>query len=320
MSSRDRIHELVWDSQTTFWSSFDGMGLGDSNLWMMAEDLGFDIWGQFNRKDETNTDDFSVIEDCSPALADLLVEAIPDRNGYGDSLSSALGNFAMMVAREIVLNGELDYELCFGRSPDDALGKPAAARLHYIPHGSLVRVGRRWFQVIPNDVDNRISTGQILSVKNERVIRFLPSVKLQRVLARVRAALPAIGQSRAVWMQRSIKSRSNESFADVSRSYDVALARATREIGWNGRGMFNEQSADFHLILRQLRWKRFCIEIRDQIIATLSRVFTKVGLMFGESSKLQLKDLPTRNDVDNAEKQLKAGGTRFDLLLKRFIN
>lgn len=130
--------------------------------------------------------------------------------------------------------------------------------------------------------------------------------------------LSIIGRSEREWIDRATSGNHDESFGTTRRSYEVALARATREIGWNARGSFQEHVAAYHSVARALRWKRFCIEIRDQILAVLAEAFAKAGKPFNERPVLTVRNLPTLSDVDDAEKKLRAGGVGFDELLKPF--
>jgi hypothetical protein len=84
-------------------------------------------------------------------------------------------------------------------------------------------------------------------------------------------------------MQESSSRRTGEDFSEIHRRYIIAVARATRDFGWNGRGLFTEHSADFHFVTRELRWRRLGIEIRDQILADLGECFRRIGKAFGET-------------------------------------
>ena len=121
-----------------------------------------------------------------------------------------------------------------------------------------------------------------------------------------------------MWMSRSAVGQSDEVFSQVKRSYDIAVARATADFGWNARQLFQEQTTDFHWITRELRWRRFCIGVRDQMVAAIAQVFAQAGKAFGENPRLIINGLPSLADVDEAESKLMAGGTEFCILLKPF--
>ena len=108
-------------------------------------------------------------------------------------------------------------------------------------------------------------------------------------------------------------------FASGHRSYEETLARATRELGWNGRGIFQDRIADFHWAVRELRWRHFCIDLRDEVLSRLKDAFTRSGALLGAHPRLVVEGLPTPAKIHEAQNRLKAGGTRFDTLLELFI-
>ena len=319
---RRESHELQleWDTQTKSWPREDVTSIGgiDFNLGMLAEDLGSQLWAQFHalaEEEERSGEHLASVDCCSPELAAILKDCIPHRNGYRDTLSRCLGEFTRLVASELVHSGEIEYEVCFGRVAGQPSSSPRGALLRYVPHKSLVRVGREFFQVVPE----RREFGQretVVSVAGDRIIGFLPPISRRTALSRARAALRAIDQARQNWMQEPATGQGGN-FRDVHRRYNIAVARATRDLGWNGRGLWNELSADYHYVSRHLRWKRFGIEVRDRILANIAECFRRIGKTFGENPKLIVRNLPTIQDVEEAEAKLRTDKTRFDVLLNR---
>lgn len=317
MRNRGRAPDLSWDTRTVFWNLPYADSLPkDSNLWMLADDVGLEIWGQFHRCRKNK--DTARIEGCSSKLAEILLRAIPHSNGYEKSLVRALGDFGQMASRSMVLDGELNYELCFGRRSDANGAAPEDIMLSYIPKGSVCRIGQDCYQSVPAGKVKGDPEPQFIQLEPKRIARFLPPSSVAQNLTSIRTTLPLIGQSQKSWMEDSIERRSLEPFTDVRRSYDIAVARETRVIGWNGRGMFQEHTADYHFMVRQCRWYKFCIELRDSIVETLGRAFAVAGEAFGEQPRLVLQGLPTVSDVSSAEQKLKAGPTRFDVLFQPF--
>jgi len=80
----------------------------------------------------------------------------------------------------------------------------------------------------------------------------------------------------------------------------------------------SQHSADYHFMVRQCRWYKFCIELRHSIVETLGRAFAVAGEACGERPRFVLQGLPTVSDVSSAEQKLKAGPTRFDVLFEPF--
>ena len=108
-----------------------------------------------------------------------------------------------------------------------------------------------------------------------------------------------------------------EDFKQVRRNYQIQLARLSAPIGWNFRGLIREDQSDFHWALRELQWKRVCIEIRDELLKTLSQTFAKMGALRGEHPSMQWRDLATTEQVDHSLHRL-LEGARFDEVLEPF--
>lgn len=119
-------------------------------------------------------------------------------------------------------------------------------------------------------------------------------------------------------MMSVARQESKEDFKTVIRTYAVEEARLTSSIGWNGRRRFHEFTSDHHLFMRELQWNRFCIQIRDHLLAQLERVFAYIGTLTGASPCLIRGALPTVKDVEDREKRFLKPGCRFSDVLAPF--
>jgi len=215
-------------------------------------------------------------------------------------------------------DGEIVYEIAYAREGGKSAASPIAVVMRLIPAGSLKWSFGRCWQIVPENVREQGSARQVIPLKKERLVRFRMPRSRQRCLAQARKWLPLLKQSQNSWMYRRSIGHLDESFESVNRGYKIALAKVTAAVGWDARGLFQDHSMDFHWMARTLRWKRFCIEVRDQIIATLADAYAKIGAEFGQHPRLVVRNLPTLNDVEAAEAALASGPTRFDDLLKPF--
>jgi hypothetical protein len=111
-----------------------------------------------------------------------------------------------------------------------------------------------------------------------------------------------------------------EEFGSVLRAYAVQRARLTAPIGWTGRGSFHDYITDYHVIVRELQWQRFCVEIRDGILTTLGNVFGLLGSWRDERPRLVWDQLPTIQQVERSEELVTRGSGTFDDVLRPFRN
>jgi hypothetical protein len=314
--------ELVWDGRASQWPR----GLdelvpgGDSNLWMCAQDAGTEVWAHFNRL-ERRFGRYDVeplrLDTCSDKLRDLLIRSVPYNEGRED-LSGAAANFATMVAQEFIINGLMPFEVQAGWNKSAETPGPEEIRLAFVYPESMTKLGRWLHQIVPRHESDESTESRVIRLDPERMVTFEPPRHYRQALAQMRSGFPLIGQLEHEWMMKAGTQQMHEDFKVVTRSYNGCRGRLSATIGWNGRGLFQDHIAEFHWVLRQLRWQRFCVEIRDAILTTLAEVFARIGEWRDESPRLVWGHLPTLEQVQHAESQIMGGGTRFSEVLKPF--
>jgi hypothetical protein len=278
--------DLSWDGRSIWWPQSHDAGIpgGDSNLWMCAEDLGTAIWTHFYRLEQRHSRhevEPLRIENCQDDLQEVLINCLPF-NQYRDDLLGSVSSFVQLVAQDFVLHGGILFEARGEWDRSIAPPKLENAALVMIPRGSVVRLGGIVLQVVPSGIKNESSKGHIIRLDQTRLVHFKPPRRLQPALARIRAGLPVIGESENKWMMGMAQRKVSEIFKDVNLAYCIQRAQITAPIGWNARGRFRDYIADFHWTVRELRWQRFCIEIRDSILKTIGDVFALIGSWRGE--------------------------------------
>jgi hypothetical protein len=295
-----------------------GIPGGDSSLWMCAQDLGAEMWAQFNRLERRHERIQPVwIEQCSADLREVLVDCLPF-NEYQEDLSGTVCSFAKLVAQALVLEGKMLFEVSGGWDCSTDPPRLRKAALKWLPHDSIVRAGLWTLQVVPPGVESEESTGRVIRLDRSRLVVVTPPRQWRRALAHIRAALPIIGRSEHEWMMGVGQHKIAEDFKVVNLAYNIQRARVTASIGWNARGRFSDHIAAFHWTKRELRWKRFCIEVRDVILTTVGEAFALIGSWAGERPRLVWDHLPTVQEVAEGETRIMGTGARFDEVLTPF--
>jgi len=285
---------------------------------MCAEDLGTEIWAHFHRLERrkgTYEREPVTLTDCSEELAETLANALPYTH-YRESLSSAVKDFAKVVAQELMLTGDISFEIQIGWAGEDHVAI-SEARLGSIPRRSLVGVRPFLFQVVPTDALGGPHKERIARLDASRVVTFRAPRQWRASFSAVQRGFRALGRSEGTWMREGAEGGFTESVKEVRRQYNIQLARLSAPIGWNFRGRIREDQSDFHWALRELQWKRVCIEVRDEILSTLRGTFKLIGELVAERPVLDWRDLPTTKQVDDSLQRL-GQGARFDELLKAF--
>ena len=324
MNRRNNVSNsnLSWDGRSFFWPRMHRERIpgGDSNLWMCAQDLGSCVWAQFRRAEQLSGQqgiEHVRLENCSSDLQRILTNALPF-NQYREDLHGALCNFSKMVAQEFVLRGEIIFEVRGGWNRATSPATLEAATVVSIPTGSVHHLGPWAFQLIPSEVRATKEVGRVVRLDGSHLVAFSPPRRWRGELSCLRAGLPVVGKLEHEWMMSIGRLDSQEDFKAIKLAHSIQRARLTASIGWNARGLLRDHISDFHWMVRELRWKRFCIEVRNEILSTVSEMFSIIGSWKDEHPQLVTELLPTLQQVKDSEDRLMGKGARFDELLEPF--
>jgi hypothetical protein len=108
-----------------------------------------------------------------------------------------------------------------------------------------------------------------------------------------------------------------------SRTQKMALAEATREVGWTGGAIFGlggQHVLENYWWQRELKFKRFTSELRERIVFELNDGLKRAGKVSGLRAQIQLSGFPTLAELDAAIGHLQAGDrplTEIHALMKR---
>src|SRR2546427_3248754 len=137
--------DLDWDGRAARWPRGSG-GLvpgGDSNIWMCAQDVETEIWAHFYRL-ERRFGRYDVeplrLDTCSDELRDLLIESLP-YSEHREDLSSAVANFAKMVAQGFVIDGLMPFEVQAGWNQSAKTSRLEGVRLVFVYPESMKKLG-----------------------------------------------------------------------------------------------------------------------------------------------------------------------------------
>jgi hypothetical protein len=95
-----------------------------------------------------------------------------------------------------------------------------------------------------------------------------------------------------------------------SRTHKLALAEATREVGWTGGSIFGlggQHVLENYWWQRELKFKRFTTELRERIVSELNDGLKRAGKVSGFQSQIQLLGFPTLAELDATMGHLQAG-------------
>jgi hypothetical protein len=292
---------------------------GHGSLWQLADLLRLRIGSHIPRSTSYGSDDNKTfrLEDCSPGLANVLSQCLwqsrDERN-----LTRAVRNQLELVAGHFVRDGSLTYELCGQWGKEKQAGQFDRVWMLYIRPDSLELHRGTPRQVVPSGEEGQDSPGRQIELDPKRVVTFRPPSHCQRSLDRLRASLPVLWRSESEWMLDIGAARSESERRTTERNYALQWAKLTAPIGWHAHQRYNKHISSYLVPIYELRWQRFCIQVRDAILNTLAEAFTIIGSWVGEKPRLVWDGLPTVAMVDEAEARVAAGEVGFLEAMKPF--
>jgi hypothetical protein len=241
-------------------------------------------------------------------------------HGYGrQSLFDAVVDFIRTTAYRILTHCHTDFELVF--YPNDRAANDRV-ELVSIPTGSVRLTSTRAEQVIPQAIADTHHIGPVIILDRTLVFRFTLPPPFRRILPGILQGLAAISDIRLpefVLATTGTASRVPFDYELHRWTSDVAVARLTRLTGWTGRGSSFERMLEHYQLVRLLRFERFKIRVRDEIVATLNNALVTAGQRIADLGHIVVRELPTEADVDAAEARLASGDGSFGDVSRAFF-
>jgi hypothetical protein len=95
--------------------------------------------------------------------------------------------------------------------------------------------------------------------------------------------------------------------SEHSTETNMVLLRATRDLGWTGRGLYSKDVLDPYAVWRHLRFVAFQITIRDTIFTALEDAVARAGRVLGFAATITYTGLRNHQDVTDAQSDLLSG-------------
>jgi hypothetical protein len=283
----------------------------DLYLQMLAEDVAVGVMPIGGRSKRSG---FKVsVKPSDEEIEGLISRGLGER--YGDNrLPATLSAFIQDCARSIMTFGEETVEILtlMEGSRSEAI---RCFSLVSIPPGSVHRAFGLAFQWVPRSVREVYREPALIRLPAESLLTFSPPSRLgARACRGLIAGLRQLSALAPPSVREETRMGHDSSSFDWTRYHQtqcVALGALTQSIGWNARGSFQESMLEPYFLHRELRFRRFQIELRDSILDKLNEGLRRIGHVLGFSAQLEVCGLPTVDDVDAAERDLVEGRKPF---------
>jgi hypothetical protein len=248
----------------------------------------------------------------------VVASALADQHqDYAYELARKVCDFFHHCAARIIEQGKAVYEIVL--LSDSDTGESKCFELVPIDVRTLESRHGKTFQIVPTEWAARHDLPTTIPLQDDRLIIFSPPSSFSS-LNEINEALARLGGAGISRMYSTTRDDPT-SFYDARehiRAEKLALAAATRTIGWTGGETLSEIFLEYYTLHRRLIFERFVISLREAILQTLNEVLGRVGPRFGKSARLQISGLPTLDDVAKAVDELAAGERTFNSVLDDF--
>lgn len=225
-------------------------------------------------------------------------------------------SFIELVAGTVARFGNCVCEVVELKDPATADGKTVAFRLPKLNPLTVRKQGKLWKQFVPQENENLLE----LTLPLERLIVFDLPQQHRAYWQKMIESLKLLDLSFPDLTDRD-SSRSPRNAFDYKAHHellDQAILRITRDIGWDMRRNTPDGITEYYWLHRRLRFVKFRIELRDHIIDTLNVGLKTMRSLLGTESLIELQNLPTIVDVEQAEEDLRSGTRSVKEIIDRF--
>lgn len=275
---------------------------------LLHEDLRFVIPYTMDRAGGPQT---QITGPDAHSAAPLLERAL-SREDWIPSISDSVCEFIRSTAQHLVIGGPVTYEIDYLYLQNATSGPPVEFRLQLVPPGTLSHHGHQPIQYVPAAFGGpRDKTGlTYVELDPETLVTFrldpVDEAAVRKMIRFLRAASATQGAEVRL-MEQSTRSGTPYSFSEYHRELGELVAEATEPIGWNARGLFQDDRLAPYEVWRQLRFTGFKIRLRDLIMERLNAALAQAGRQLDFQAAIELSGLPTLQDVEDAKSDLRTG-------------
>lgn len=232
----------------------------------------------------------------SESAAQVICGALTRDHHYGrEDMPGAVREFSARCAPRVVAAGQAAFEIILSK-PEEKAPAPAAFYLMHVQNYQKrfgrpmqYRPGRGWTKL----------DGNLLVVFEMNEVR-------RRAIRSAMESLDAASRHQHAVHQMVLNRPPGFDFKSHQEREAVGISRATRTLGWNS-SMFADYTREPYQVSRYLRWYEFRLELHEMVIHGLNRALRIAGSAMDFDVQLEVRHLPTREDLAEARKRLEEG-------------
>ncbi len=250
----------------------------------------------------------------------LVKDALPGRGSYGD-LKESISGFFGDCAQTMMSYEKAVWEIAYLSEVEDETF--VKFDFIFISPETIIRRRGKLIQYVPKKIAEELDCSQYIELIPENILIFeLPGYvkkKFRNIMDSL-VALSDIGMP-DFYRQSIMSHKPKQTFYDPEKHIEkqkLALAYATRTIGWNARNWLKDDMLDFYYLHRRLLFEKFKIDLRNEILDTFNKGLEIAGEKLNFNAKLVIEGLPTLEDVYDAQAHLQSGDVPLGKILDPF--
>ena len=261
--------------------------------------------------------DFSVdVTPPNPTVEKLIISGLRTRD-CERVLKSTLSEFFRLLASEVCAMDRAVYEIVY---LENAESETVGFELVYINDAQIASKDDQLYQRVPKEEAERRRVAEMIPLPKENVLVFRAPDGLLKTLRETRESLFQLNDlTLSSFASDAFHSKIPYDYAVHRESLEVALATATRDVGWTARGLFRERTLSYYEVYMHLRFEHFKLRLREEFLAILNEGLQRAGNRLNFEAQITISGLPTSSDIDRAVEKLTSGSTSFTTLMEPFL-
>jgi len=235
------------------------------------------------------------------------------------TLTEALERFVRDCAYYLMLYQEAFYDIIITR---DQEGSVVGFELQIIPPLTVRRRFWKWVQYVPDEIAREKEVERRIVLPKEYLVIFRLPRKQKKMVRRALKNLQLVGKIETPdFVRASWRGEPHVSYdpIDLQRSQRLALAEATKDIGWTGRNYFSDEVLEFYEIDRYARFSLFVANLRQLILSNLNSELARVGKGLGFNNQIRVSGLIEPRIIENIREELHKGNKPLNTIFTTLL-
>lgn len=288
-------------------ASFDGFYTS-----VLYEDLGRIMPFEFGRSADCRA---LVVGSDSDRAWPIIERGISQTNTR--TLSDALEEFVDLTARKMIFAGSVTYEVTYfyvaENQGERLTSRPVAFSLDIIDPSVYSTLNGMPIQYVPATMRDSVvdpSGLRYISLEKADLVTFQLGAQMAQSVASTVGFLKAVNNdngSGSRFFDGSRGTVNGYDFKEHQRRRAALFMNSTQVVGYNFRGLFEDQCLAPYSVWRQLRFLKFLVDLRDSILGQLDVALANIAKRIGFDARIETVGLVTRQDIDAAFGSLELG-------------